>query len=52
MKPTDLVRRADALLTEASGDPAADEAPDLPLLRGERWAGAVLTRTVVSRWRC
>ena len=48
MKPTDLVRRADALLTEASGDPAAVEAPDLPLLRGERWAGAVLTRTVVA----
>jgi hypothetical protein len=48
VKPSNLVRRADALLTEASGDPAVDEAPDLPLLRGERWAGAVLTRTVVA----
>ncbi len=48
MKPTDLVRRADALLTEPSGDLAVDDETELPLLRGERWAGSVLTRVVVA----
>jgi hypothetical protein len=48
VKPTDLVRRADALLTEPSGDLAVDDETELPLLRGERWAGSVLTRVVVA----
>ena len=48
MKPTDLVRRADALLTEPSGYLAVDAETALPLLRGERWAGSVLTRIVVA----
>ena len=35
-------------LTEPSGDLAVDDETELPLLRGERWAGSVLTRVVVA----
>lgn len=58
MKPTDFARRADAIIAAAAsdattadsigGDSASDDFPELPLLRGERMAGRVLTRFVVA----
>ena len=48
MKPADFARRADAVITGAAGDSNADDALELPLLRGERLAGRFLTRIVVS----
>jgi hypothetical protein len=48
VKPTDFGRRADAIIAGATGDSALDDTLELPLLRGERLAGLVLTRFVVS----
>ena len=48
VKPTDFGRRADAILGGVSGDSVVDDTLELPLLRGERLAGRVLTRVVVS----
>jgi len=47
VKPTDLGRRAEAIIAGVTGDFASDETLALPLLRGERLAGRVLTRLVV-----
>jgi hypothetical protein len=48
VKPTDFGRRAGAMIAGVTGDSAVDDAMELPLLRGERLAGRVLTRFVVS----
>ena len=48
VKPTNFARRADAIIARDLGDWTADETMELPLLRGERLAGRVLTRFVVS----
>lgn len=48
VKPTDFGRRADAVIAWVSGDFAVDDTLELPLLRGERLSGRVLTRFVVS----
>jgi hypothetical protein len=48
VKPTDFGRRAGAIIAGVTGDSAVDDAMDLPLLRGERLAGRVLTRVVIS----
>ena len=48
VKPTDLGRRAEAIIAGVTGDFASDETLALPLLRGERLAGRVLTRLVVG----
>jgi len=58
VKPTDFARLADAFIAAAASDPAAadsiggdrpsDDAPELPLLRGERLAGRALTRFVTA----
>ncbi len=48
VKPTDLGRRAEAILAGDPGQFAFDDTLELPLLRGERLAGRVLTRVVVS----
>ena len=48
VKPTNFARRADAIIARNPGDWTADETMGLPLLRGERLAGRVLTRFVVS----
>jgi hypothetical protein len=48
VNPTDFGRRAEAIITGVPGESAVDDTPELPLLRGERLAGRVLTRFVVS----
>jgi len=48
VKPTDFGRRAGAIIAGVTGHSAVDDAMELPLLRGERLAGLVLTRFVVS----
>lgn len=48
VKPTDFGRRADAIIAGVTGGSAVDDTLELPLLRGERLAGLVLTRFVVS----
>ena len=48
VKPTDFGRRADAIVAGVTGDFAVADPMELPLLRGERLAGRVLTRFVVS----
>ena len=48
VKPTDFGRRADAIVAGVTGDFAVADTMELPLLRGERLAGRVLTRFVVS----
>ena len=48
VKPTNFAGRADAIIARDPGDPTADDTMELPLLRGERLAGRVLTRFVVS----
>ena len=48
VKPGDFGRRTDAVIARATGDSTADDTMELPLLRGERLAGRVLTRLVVS----
>jgi hypothetical protein len=47
VKPTDFGRRADAGIAGVTGDSAVDDTLELPLLRGERLAGRILTRLVV-----
>jgi len=48
VNPTGFGRRAEAIIAGAPGDSAVDDTPELPLLRGERLAGRVLTRLVIS----
>lgn len=48
VKPTDFGRRVGAIIAGVTGDSAVEDAMELPLLRGERLAGLVLTRFVVS----
>jgi hypothetical protein len=48
VKRTDIGRRGDAGSAGVAGDLPVDDTLELPLLRGERLAGRVLTRLVVS----
>jgi hypothetical protein len=48
VNPTGFGRRAEAIIAGVPGDSAVDDTPELPLLRGERLAGRVLTRLVIS----
>lgn len=48
VKPTNFARRADAIIARSAGVSTVDDTMELPLLRGERLAGQVLTRFVVS----
>ena len=48
VNPTDFGRRAGAVIAGVTADTAADDTLELPLLRGERTAGRLLTRFVVS----